>query len=293
MGLTFEDLDRLGELMDLQPKTLSEGASELKIERTYLYRLIDRVNRLIGEPTPEWQPKSGSFPPVEVRRLVRAFRRLISAHMDLSSFPRVSAGSCASLLLLEYLGDCCWPTSRIVLVRSEDALKALRKEEIDVAIVHESSICGVLDQDRVALRGGVDLVRLLRWHAVVVRSPEGDPAQTRQIPRSAHWEAAGVGGRLNRLSPSGAQGRTRGTSGYRATSFLQALEMVRRRLIQMTILPDIYLAQRDLDLEITLPRRQHSECLVAAYRRSEYSRVEWLLDPNRWNRLFGKRRVTD
>ena len=131
IGVTFRDLENLSVLLERQPISIAAAASLLSVQRAYLYRLIERINRIIGDPPPQWRHRKGIVLPVEVRRLVRAYRVFHDSRDDLVRFPRVSAGSRAALLLSLYLARTGYKAGRLMVVRSRDAVEALRKESVD------------------------------------------------------------------------------------------------------------------------------------------------------------------
>ncbi len=275
IGVTFLDLENLNRLLEKQPISIAAAASLLSVQRAYLYRLIERINRIIGAPPPEWRQKKGIILPVEVRRLVRAYRIFAESREDLVRFPRVSAGTRASLLLSAYLAKAGQRAGRLMVVRSRDAVEALRSETIDVALVHESSL-GDFDV-RAAMSSDLEARRLLRWSSVEVqpRNPQASPVMLA-------WEPGSLGAALNAFyleSPK----EDRAATIFHATSFSHALELARRGIVKRLILPDIYLVESDQrDLIVQQPARPYADHLVILFRSDDLGRLNWLLHLETW-----------
>jgi len=270
IGVTFRDLENLSVLLERQPISIAAAASLLSVQRAYLYRLIERINKIIGDPPPEWRQRKGIVLPVEVRRLVRAYRLFHDSRDDLVRFPRVSAGSRASLLLSAYVAHGAYKAGRLMVVRSRETTEALRRETIDVALVHEWSLAEV--------PAGLEARRLLRWSSAAVRprSPQKDSAVT------LVWEPGSLGAMLNDPYRAADGERTI----FHATSFSHALELTKRGIVDRLVLPDIYLSKADeRDLIVERPPRQHDDHLVVAFRKEDGARLAWLLDLERWKAL--------
>jgi hypothetical protein len=254
-------------LLERQPISIAAAASLLSVQRAYLYRLIERINRIIGDPPPQWRHRKGIVLPVEVRRLVRAYRIFHDSRDDLVRFPRVSAGSRASLLLSLYLARTGYKAGRLMVVRSRNAVEALQQESVDAALLHESSVQSLPNE--------LEFRRLLHWTSVEVR-PRAQPGEGYV---TLAWEPGSLGALLNARGVAGNAGRTI----FHATSFSQALEMTKRGIVDRLILPDIYLSASDKrDLATLPPSAPYDDHLVVVFRREDGGRLHWMLDVEKW-----------
>ncbi len=278
MGVTLADLEQLNLILNEDHTSIQEAADALGTQRTYIYRLIERVNAMAREPDLEWREGTRFRLPVEVRRVVRAYAELRERLDELAGYPRVSAGSSAAALLFLYLGRSGMDQGRTSIVRSRHVQASLLNEEIDMALVHSFSTTGA-DLDK-----GIGMTALLEWRPVLVRIV-GDRRTLGSSP-ILFWEPGSTG---ERLAGEGAASQASGT--VPTTSFLQALELVRRGIAREAIVPDIYLGEREWqDLEVRRLSRNPPGSLVALYRESECHRLEPFLDIKIWHRSIPSER---
>ncbi len=280
MGLTLEDLRLLSQMISASLPSQLAAAEKLGIDRARLSRLIQRVNEQIGEDL-DWRDMGQFHPPPEARRLAAAFDRFDRTLAELTSSPRVSAGTSVSLLLLAFLQQQGRSLKRFALFRSRQVLDALMQDEIDLAFLHGESIGFRRGRDKQRLAPKIEAVSVLQWQAKVI-CPKTDSRQA-TLPAVIEWEPGSTGERLAQVLT-----RSNGISSkglrVRCRSFLESIELVRRGLVQQAVVPDIYLRSSEPDLEVLTPEKLHQGDLIAVYRADERSRWDWLLDKQSWEK---------
>lgn len=288
MGLTVADLEALRVLVQAEPRSYSAAAALVEYDRARLARLIERVNQKIGENL-EWRENRRFRPPPEVRRLVLRYTAFSQELDDLGRAPRVSAGTCATFLLGEVLAELGRKLPRLAIVRSRDALPALKSDEIDVALVHGSSVGMGPSQLQRELGEGITGFALVGWETVIVRQDEADERGQRERFHAC-WELGSLGARLNQETSPVSSPEADPTVGLPCQSFLHAIELVRRGLVAEAVVPDLYLPKPALGLIVEKPEAPTKDQLVAVYRTAEGPRWVWLLDRSVWERVVKRTR---
>jgi hypothetical protein len=283
MGLTIADLEVLRILAQEDLRSYSAAAERAGYDRARLARLIERVNQQIGEDL-DWRENRRFRPPPEVRRLILRYAAFAQDLDDLGHAPRISAGTCATFLLGQVLVALGRQLPRLAIVRSRDALQALRSDQVDVALVHGSSLGMGPSQLQRELGGGITGFALAGWEAVSIRRDEaGEPGQRERF--HACWESGSLGARLNQDPGTGSATEAVPTVGLPCQSFLHAIELVRRGLIAEAVVPDLYLPKPASGLVVAKPEAPAKDQLVAVYRTAEGPRWAWLLDRSIWEQV--------
>lgn len=284
MGLTFEDLRLLSQILKAIPTSKLAAAKVVGLDRARLDRLIQRVNEQIGEDL-DWRSKGRFYPPPEARRLVAAFERFDSELTGLTGSPRLSAGTSVSLLLLAFLQQQGRSLERFAFFRSRQVLDALLQDEIDLAFLHGESIGFTAGRDKQRVASKLEAVSVIEWNAKII-CPKNQSKQG-ILPAVIEWESGSTGERLaqiitqsNELSSNSLRVRCR--------SFLESIELVRRGLVGQAVVPDIYLRSVESDLRVLTPEKLHQGDLIAIYRTDERSRWEWLLDKTSWEKVVNR-----
>jgi DNA-binding transcriptional LysR family regulator len=292
MGLTVADLEALRILAQAkpEPRSYSAAAEQAGYDRARLARLIERVNQKIGVSL-DWRENGRFRPPPEVRRLILRYTAFAQELDDLGRAPRVSAGTCATFLLGEVLVELGRKLPRLAIVRSRDALDALERDEIDIALVHGSSLEKSLDRNPQGVMDGVTSLALVGWETVVIRQDRVE-VQGKQAHFRADWEPDSMGERLNQEADIETAQETAPTIGIPCQSFLHAIELVRRGLIAAAVIPDIYLPKPALGFVVGKPAIPTQDQLAAIFRTAEGPRWAWLLDRSVWERVVKRSRST-
>jgi hypothetical protein len=163
LELSFADLDVLSRLLQEQPRSMLSASLQMGMQRTRLLRLAERANRLVDRDAP-WRGSTGVTPPPELRRLVQAYKRF-REELDRSvSSPLVSSGPSAATLLAEVAADAGMSLKHAAFLRSDKAVEALQHDEVDIAMLHGSSLKRVLGGR--ALPEGLTCRHLLPWRPV-------------------------------------------------------------------------------------------------------------------------------
>jgi transposase-like protein len=305
MSLTLDDLQLLRKLRLLVesgevPATMREVATQLGIQRTLLYRLRDRVNEQLQGDF-EWIRDGRLVLPAEVFRVTRL---MLSDDGEVAgtSFPVMSAGSAARMLLTEYLLRRDLTAPRIAYRRSADVAAALASRDIDLALLNR--IDGHPDvrdcHEAPSGRGGSDtaMITLRRWEAVAV-----GPFEASRAVRRVKWEVASFAWRLEQLAcpdriqnvgGRNASGREESATelgslaasgnAIRLTGYDVAFEMLRRQLPIATTVPSIYLTEHDRQrFRIDPTPVRVTGRLVAVFRRDDEQRFESWFDQGTWN----------
>ena len=272
MSLTRRDMDCLVHLVERKPSSKSEAALFLGVDRASINRLFERIGDVVGDAGLRWNEGHRLVFPAEVKRLAEAVRRNDDAIATAIRFPRVSAGSLSAMLVRQVFTRLDY-TPRALLLRSTAAVDALRECDIDLAIVHRGSAT-IIDDD-------FAVVSLAPWRAAIA-APRGASARALS---TLTWESGGYGEKLNqRVALVDAEAVT--PDGPLATSYLSALEMVRRGLPYRLVLPDIYLSKFDREyLSVTRPARDVVDELVALYRKVDEPRLGAILAPDVWKEV--------
>lgn len=272
MSLTRRDMDSLVQMVERKPCSKSEAANFLGVDRASINRLFERIGEVVGDPSPRWNEGRLLVFPAEVKRLADAIRRNDDAIAAATRFPRVSAGSLSAMLVRQVFAKLDY-THRALLLRSAAAVDALRDRDIDLAIVHRGS-ASTIDDD-------IAVASLAPWWAVIV-APRGSSAKALS---TLTWKSGGYAEKLNhRVAAVDPEAMT--PEGPLATSYLSALEMVRRGLPYRLVLPEIYLSNFDREyLSVTRPARDVVDELVALYRKVDEWRIGAILAPDLWREV--------
>jgi len=282
LGLTFEDLDALKKIVEAQPRTHTQAATIVGYNRARLSRLVQRVNEHIGEKL-DWRHNGSFAPPTEARRLVAAFTQFKASLSDVIGSPRVSVGSSSSLLLARFLCEQRRTLPRLtVVVRSREIITALENDEIDIAFVHSQSVDFEPTQEKGSLTANIEAVRILDWEARLIRPSDTESRRVEARPE-LQWEPHSTGEHLTQNAGHPSSGQT--LFRIQCSSFLQAIELVRRGLVSHAVVPNIYLRESEPDLIDSEPLRPIQCSLVAVYRCQDQGRWEWLLDRKSWRRV--------
>lgn len=279
LELSFADLDVLSRLLQEQPRSMLSASQQVGVQRTRLLRLAERANRLVDRDAP-WRGSTGVTPPPELRRLVQAYERFRAELERSVSSPVVSSGPSAATLLAKVAAEAGISLSRAAFLRSDKAVEALQHDEIDIAMLHGSSLQRVLDGR--ALPEGLTCRHLLAWRPVRVRSAA---TGARRARLRIAWEPNSLGDRLAKADP---QPKTEGATGpltWPCDSFLLALDLLRRGVVAEVVVPDIYLPRADPGLEVEPMPQAGPDELVALYRQADDADWADLLDPPRWQAL--------
>ncbi len=272
MSLTRRDMEALVQLVARNPSSKSEAATFLGVDRASVDRLLQRIDEVVGDTGLNWKDGHRLVFPAEVRRLAAAIRRSEADVAAAIRFPRVSAGSLSAMLVRQVFArlDCA---PRALLLRSAQVMDALRDGEIDLAIVHRGSVTAI-DED-------VEMVSLAQWKAAIA-APR---AASGGMPSTLIWESGSYGEQLNR-SVALVDPEVMTPQGPIATSYLSALEMVRRGLPYRLVLPDIYLSRFDWEyLSVTRPARDVVDEMVALHRKVDQRRLGAVLAADLWKEV--------
>lgn len=282
MGLTLEDLRILSQIVKGNPKSLSAAAEIVGLDRARLNRLMERVNKRVGEDL-DWRENGQYSPPPEVRRLALAFDRFDTEITEITSSARVSAGTSFSLLLLTFLQQQGRLLKRIALLRSHQVLDALIQDEIDVAFLHRESLPFQLNQERQTVIAKIEAVPILVWQAKVI-CPKADKSSHGNLQTTIEWEVGSMGERLSNIIDP-VKRLSNPSLRIQCHSFLECIELVRRGLVEQAVVPDIYLRSSEPDLKLLEPEKPCQGDLIALYRSNERSRWDWLLDKQSWEAI--------
>lgn len=274
LELSIDDLHVLAEIVAERPRSMLAAANHLGMQRTQLLRLVERANRRVNRKGP-WRDSTGIVPPPELRRLVRAYERF-RAELDLSiCSPVVSTGPSAATLLGEVACKAQLSMRRAAFIRTRSAIGALRQDEIDIALLHGSSL-------RESLKGRdlpEDLVQrdLLKWRPVRARLAE----RAREGAMIAmQWEPGSLGERLANAYSAVRDDGSRLTT-WPCDSFLLALDLLRRGVVAEVVAPDIYVPADSTLVVESIPDAA-ADSLVALIRRADAADWDTLLDERCW-----------
>jgi hypothetical protein len=210
--------------------------------------------------------------------LARAYTRFENALALSECSPIVSAGPSAAMLLAEVACTADRPLQRVAMLRTRNLIAAVLSEEIDIGLTHASS----LDRELAGRDWPAGLVRqvLLTWRPVrafATLAPRG------RRTLNLDWEAASLGGRLNRLY---AEKRAAAASGrWPCDSFEMAVALLRRGAVRSIVIPEIYLNPADAALRREPIAGAQEDALVAVFREADAGRWRWLLDADTWLEL--------
>ena len=276
MTLTSSDMDNLSQIVQQDVKSIKAAAESLGVERAYVYRLLERVNKFLDTPELAWKQGTRFAIPPEIKRLARRLDELGDAIYEASHFPRISAGSMTSILLHQVVQSLNIEWRQIEVIRSQDIQKALKNYEIDLAIIHKSSIQKEINHD-------LEITTLLPWQAVII-----GPQKTSHKPKVAiRWQSNSHSERLTTQVGKTTVGFQKLMPGPYANSNLTALEMIRRGLLVYAVLPNIYLQPQDRQqLTIISPDSKVSDCLIGVYRKEDLTRLKPFLDKHPWNLIL-------
>jgi hypothetical protein len=274
LELTGADMAHVVALVEAAPDSLASAAHVLGVPRTYLYRLMHRVNVFLGDKDIPWRRGNDFTIPVEVRRIAPQLKAVLhQLQNDTGRFPRVACGSMAAILLERVRARADVALPRMMTIRSADALSALRSGSIDLVVLHE-------------LRGEIpgpefESVPLLPWRGVIVR-PVASLADAFTL-RIVRWEKGSFADLLQHRVSSSLKtwhALPNGPIGY---SYLSALELIRRGTAITMAVPDIYVVRHDLEvLELQYPPDDVTGVLQAVFRRAERERLAPLLQVAVW-----------
>ena len=280
MSLSLADMENVVRIVDRKVDSVAAAAELLGTDRAYVYRLIQRVNDMIGQHAPSWREGNRLVIPAEIHRLAARMRNLASAFGEAARFPRIAAGSTLAILVHEVLQEIQWEQSSYqILLRAAGAVDALRSGEIDLHLLHESSLERKPED--------LEQVRLLEWTAVIVEPPQ-QPEQKGEVTRQwLAWPSDSHAARLNARVLGEEWQKARENPGPSLGSYVAALEAIRIGLPFRTVIPDIYLRPGDWrTLKITYSSSMVREWLVGLYRRSDRQRLQGLLNLGIWGRLI-------
>lgn len=277
MALTVSDLQAL-RLMSQKHRdepmksSLKQVAEEIELQRTLLYRLIARANEQLGFPDLKWTDRTdGLYVPPEVHRLTRC---LFADDEFLAgcTFPIVSAGSSALVLLTEFILQQELPTPRLSFSRSDDCIPALQEREIDLALVHD------FEDAPTAVDESLERQVLVNWESRCVYPQKAALNQCRPV----EWERNSFAWKLTQRAARATRS-ARAKSPIRLTGYSHGLEVLRRGHAISMVVPSLYLRADDRDRlnvdRTTIPIKGQ---LVAIFRRQDRMRLgPWLTDG--WN----------
>jgi hypothetical protein len=285
MPVTFDDLQVLTSMVGSRAHKLSAVARELNVERTYLYRMMERCDDLLDGlrdgPKGEWREGARFRPPAELRRLARCMAVLTANWYD---YPVVAVGMTAGSVVGGLFVRHAKFSGRYRIasgVQTEEALRGLANDAFDLAIVQHGAAVAWNDT---AVALGVDVGALshrtlLPWRAVVART-----RCAKSLSRDAiDWHSGSFAQRLS--DHVGRKGHSLDSGGRKrsARSYADALLMARHGHPVEFVIPDIYLANADEEV-IELRGTNVVGALVGVYRSAEESRLSEFLDPVVWNR---------
>lgn len=194
-------------------------------------------------------------------------------------------------LLAEVLIELGRELPRLAIVRSGDVLRALECDEIDIALVHGCSMGLGLSLHQQELWPGITGLALVEWRAAVVR--KDDTEKRSQRPQFyACWEPGSMGDQLSREAGQVFPTKTNSAVGIPCQSFLHAIELVRRGLIEEVVVPDIYLPRPAVGFVIEPIEVPIRDQLAAVYRTQEEPRWAWLFERSAWERTVSRTRKT-
>jgi hypothetical protein len=180
---------------------------------------------------------------------------------------------------------------RLAIVRSRDAFHALEGDEIDIALVHGSSVGIDPSQLQRDLKESITGLALVGWETVVIKQDTANMQGQRERFRAC-WEPGSMGDRLNHETGTASSRETNPIVDIPCQSFLHAIELVRRGLITEAVVPDIYLPKPTSGLVVEKPATPTKDQLVAVFRTTERPRWAWLLDRSVWERVAKQSRGT-
>ncbi len=292
--LTLSDLQKLTEIVQGAPTSLADAARMADIERARLSRLIQRVNTHIGENL-SWRHAGRFSPPLEARRIAAAFARFDRETSELKGSPRISAGSTVSLLLIQFFqrhGESL--EGRPLILRSQQVIKGLRKDQVDLAFIHSHSTLFRNKSIRFSSVGEVKAVdevveatAVVAWKAQCIRTH----SLIAEVPQASlgnlEWETGSLGAELTKMA-----GSTKDTVGglrVQCYSFFEAMELVCRGAVPSAIIPDLYLQLQEADYSVEDPPRPVTGYLTAVYRTQDRERWQRLVDPELWRLAVSQR----
>ncbi|MFO1430128.1 MAG: hypothetical protein U1F76_08320 [Candidatus Competibacteraceae bacterium] len=285
MSLSLADMENVVRIVDRKVDSVAAAAELLGTDRAYVYRLIQRVNDMIGQHAPSWREGTRLVIPAEIHRLATCMRSLADAFDQAARFPRIAAGNTLAILIHEVLQEIQWEQSSYqILLRAVGAVDALRSGEIDLHLLHESSL----------ERRPEDLeqVRLLEWTAVIVE-PLQQPEPEKMIRQWLAWPSDSHAARLNARVLGEEWRKASEHPGPSLGSYVAALEAIRIGLPFKMVVPDIYLMPGDRQaLKMIHPSSMVKEWLVGLYRRSDQARLQSLIESRFWERVSGRRRCS-
>ncbi len=287
MSLSLADMENMVRIVDRNVDSVAAAAALLGTDRAYVYRLIQRVNDMIGQHAPSWREGNRLVIPAEIHRVAARMRNLAAAFGEAARFPRIAAGSTLAILVHEVLQEIQWEQSSYqILLRAAGAVDALRSGEIDLHLLHESSL-----ERRPE---GLEQIRLLEWSAVIVEPPQ-QPEQEEVTRHLLAWPADSHAARLNARVLGEEWQKARENPGPSLGSYVAALEAIRIGLPFKTVIPDIYLMPADWQtLKITdLSSIITTEWLIALFRGSDRQRLQRLLSSEDWRKVRAKRRCRE
>jgi hypothetical protein len=280
MPLTEGDLEDLVTALRCECDSVTGMAQAIGVARPHIYRLIRRANTALGHHSLEWKVGSRFYFPPEIRRLANAWASFCEARLEESRFPRVACGRSLRLLLQEFiLRLSLEATARLSFVRSGRSGDLLKEGVVDLLMAHKSRL-----EEMPSMH--TETVELQQWRAVIVRPKLRVDTSMAAI----QWQP---GSHAQELSQSAAQldrAYAKLRAGVRAESYLEALELVRRRLPLACVVPDIYLRNTDWT-ELDVSRFDAiGDTLVAVFRAIDRDRLAALVDPSAWKSLTDRRR---
>lgn len=283
MSLSLADMENVVRIVERKVDSVAAAAELLGTDRAYVYRLIQRVNDMIGRNAPSWREGNRLVIPAEIHRLAARMRNLAAAFSEAARFPRIAAGSSLAILIHEVLREIQWEQSSYqILLRAAGAVDALRSGEIDLHLLHESSLEGKPDD--------LEQVRLLEWTAVIVEPPQ----QPEHEPVARQWLTWPVGShaaRLNARVLGEEWQKARDNPGPSLGSYVAALEAIRIGLPFKMVIPDIYLMPGDWQtLKVTdLSSITTKEWLIALCRSTDWQRLQEFLERQVWEKICSRR----
>jgi len=295
-SLSLEDLRMLGRVLEFD--TLTKAAKNLGVPRVHLSRLMERAAREVGAEL-NWRVSGRKklTPPAEIHRLVSPNR--IRALELASGFPWVAAGSMMQIWFQSRLVsfDCGGDVGpglppRMQVVRSADAITALRSYEVDLALVHEcpgDKWADRIHSERFELAASPDAALTCRtlapWTAIAI-GPAGAPAGPTQGWRAVWWSPSGTAGRISVLARrskrisyflGGGKCDLSHNQHFREPgSWLSAFEEARQGLPVRFVIPSVFVPESDRGrLTVVAPEATEVACkgsIVAIYRASDERR---------------------
>ncbi len=289
MSLSLADMKNVVSMVDNQVDSVAAAAELLGTDRAYVYRLIQRVNDTIGRDAPPWRDGARLVIPAEIHRLAMRMRNLAAAFDEATRFPRIAAGSTIAILVHEVLHELGWEHSAYQILRSTGAVQAVCDKEVDIALLHESSLeHGKGGQE---LPAELAMVKLLEWRAVMVEPPHPPERQETETRWLLSWPPATHAARLNARALGAAWEQSKANPGPHLGSYVAALEAIRIGLPFKTVIPDIYLMPADWqNLKVTDLSSMVKEWLVGLYRGCDRQRLQSLLSPHEWEKIGIRRR---